>query len=91
MNVSRETIEGQLTIGTQISIGNLLLGQIRREFIPLRDTCKHGTSEWWEYQEMIDRNMKLIRTCQERIKSIQQQQNKLVDKNVSRETSEDHE
>jgi len=74
MNVSRETIEGQITIC------NLLVNQIAGMFIPLRETCEKHTSEWWEYQEMIDRNMKMIRKCQESIKHLQE--------NVSRETSE---
>jgi len=79
MNVSRETIEDQITIG------NLLFNQIAGMFIPLRETCEKHSTEWWEYQEMIDRNRMSIKRCQDRITQLQLQDN------VSRETSEDHE
>ena len=75
-DVSRETIlthDGRReTILTLVQIGDQLVVQIRDGFIPLRELCVKHTNDWWQWQEMIDRNMELIRSCQEQIKCLQE-------------------
>ena len=74
MNVSRETISGNLIIMNQLG------SQIMNMMQPIRNMYPEGCTEWWEWEEMIERNRMLINSCQESIKTIQQ--------NVSRETSD---
>lgn len=63
---STSTMQVQLLIAT----GNQLLAQIRDVFIPLREISERHTDEWWGYQKLIDRNMKIIRDLQAQIETI---------------------
>lgn len=64
-SVSRETSRA-LTVDPQVLIatGTQLIEQMVNVFMPARNAFTKHTSEWWNMQELITHNWKMVRELQ---------------------------